>query len=145
MLRKRLAALAALAGLGLCVGCTSTRSTTTSSSRGGFFSRLCGRTRTVEMVPTVEAGSLAVEEGPALCDPGAMGAMGVPHSGIMPPMGEFPSTGVMPPMGAFPSTGVMPPATNFPATPCAPAPSAGVPFTPSPRLVPQAQPMPFTP
>ena len=64
MLRKRLAALAALAGLGLCVGCASSR--LTSCNRGGFFSRLCGRTRTVETVPTVESGSFAVEEGPSL-------------------------------------------------------------------------------
>ncbi len=123
MIRKRLAALAAVAGLGLLSGCAN--NSTACNSGCGLFSRLCGRTRTttIEAMPVIESSGLGCCEGPVLMDRGPI---------VMPsaPL-DFP---------------------GMPASPCAPAVPPGfapgaAPLAPVPRIVPepQAQARPYVP
>jgi hypothetical protein len=71
MIRKPLAALTVLAGLGLFCGCSAPNSCCCcSSNNGGFFSRLCGRTRT----PTAAVPATAEAFQPAQ----VLGAEGAP-------------------------------------------------------------------
>jgi hypothetical protein len=129
MCRKRLATLAAVAGLGLSLGCSNMNT----SCNGGFLSRLCARTRTrtatvTEAMPVVETGSaLPVSDGPPLEGPVFQG---IPSGGVY--------------EGDAPCYGQGMPAPSYPA-PMMPAPNGipGTRLTPTPQ--PQAQPMPFTP
>ena len=71
MIRKRLAALACAAGLGLFCGCSSSNMAC-APPREGFFSRLTSRLRPakpIEGVP-IEAGEFSGFEGPILMDRG---------------------------------------------------------------------------
>jgi hypothetical protein len=123
MFLKRLATLAAVAGLGLCCGCANT----TTACNGGFFSRLCGRTRTTA-APCCDAGALPVTEGAALLETGPV----FPTA----PAPNCPCTqGVAP--GVAPIVPVLPPET----------PPSSLPPGPAQRLVPQpqAQPVPLAP
>jgi hypothetical protein len=132
MIRKRLAILAAFAGLGFIVGCSSSRTgcSTCSCSGGGFMSRLTGRARTVETGPIIEGDSMPTccGDGPLLMDRGPM--MMAPHDGL--PSSPCTTPGFMP--GSMPSG--MP--SGVPGS---------VPFAPPPRLVPepQAQARPYNP
>src|SRR5262249_41038624 len=131
MFLKRLATLAAVAGLGLCCGCANS----TTACNGGFFSRLCSRHRTTA-APVVDARAFPVTQGPGFLDtgpvfPSAPGPNCPCTNGVSPGI----APGIAP--GVSPGVPVLPPGT---------APS-NLPMGTVPRLVPQpqAQPVPFTP
>ena len=125
MLRLRLAPLAVTAGLLLACGC-STTSTSSTGSGGGFFSRLCGRSRPAnDCCCVMESGAPCCSTG--CCSPGGC-ASGCCDGG--PPLMD-------------PGAVVVP---GAPAMPTAPPP--GLPLAPAPRLVPQpvqSQPVPYNP
>jgi len=60
MIHKRLAALAAVAGLGLSLGCSSMNNTACGTQKCGFLSRLCGRSRTAAAAALPVASPVAV-------------------------------------------------------------------------------------
>ena len=125
MIRKRLAVLAAAAGLGLLSGCSSP--TMTCCNRPSFFGRLTGRMRTVEVVP-VESGGAPCCDGPMLMDRGPV---------VMPSVPAMPGVSGVPGMPPVPGS-----------APCAPGGvPGGAPLAPVPRLVPepQAQARPYYP
>src|SRR5438067_7012449 len=118
MIHKRLAILAAAAGLGLLSGCSGSRSTCSSTSGfSGFFGRLTGRARTVEVMPAYESGDQPCCDGPLLSDHGPV---------VMPSMGGVPSFPSAP--GAIPG-----------GAPLAPVPR----LVPEPQ--PQARSYPYNP
>jgi hypothetical protein len=139
MIRKHLAALAALAGLGLFSGCSSTTTTCCCASKGGLFSRLCGQSRTAPAAPvaavapgTAEAFQpyQAVPGGDSGCGCGGSAAPAFAAPGFEGP--------VIMDQGQFLTPGVTP--TAPPALPTTPN------LAPTPRLVPEpAQVRPYAP
>jgi hypothetical protein len=108
MVRRRLAMLALLAGLGLSAGCSLGGSNSCSSSpRPGLFGRLHGNNNNECCGPDMNYGPV-VSSGPVL--PSAPG--GVPYAPYAPPPGGSPN--VLP----FPGGTTIPPlATPLPADP----------------------------